>query len=403
MPDWAIFASLPLNPSSTDIQQLFYPSLQGTEERDRSQCRRCHFLTSLSHDKYYMVFMTVSQHPEWEFPDINHLLKTTKQEGKIMSIVMAHVGQWLNCDPVHVGERESNKPLLRHDLVPALTEKYGPAANQKSLELERQILIFVRSNIHEFTNYTIEHYLHTYPVTHQNTYVERFEHQVWRALLVIVYSVSGPHFKDKGLIQCNTEEPTQLDSRPTSTITQAICNFLSHIPEVSQNPALRARSAIDSLCAEIQPLVMSWAAQQCEHALSHPNKQWPPSTITLIETEQKKYQALAPQPPPLRQPDTPINKNSITILPPLQPSAPNDLPAATPLDCRQPPGLTSMSSGQPQSPEIASTPADQIQSPTTTSTPLHQIQSPSNRLPSLQGKPTSSFRARPHSMISQST
>ena len=42
---------------------------------------------------------------------------------------------------------------------------------------------------------------------------------------------------------------------------------------------------------------MTWAARQCEDALTDRGSQWPPATIQLVQAEQAKYQALAPTRP----------------------------------------------------------------------------------------------------------
>ena len=68
--------------------------------------------------------------PDLSFLDIYSLLKTTKQEEKVMSIVMSHIGQWLNCNPTKIAECDNNKPPLQNDLVPALQKRYNKKADE---------------------------------------------------------------------------------------------------------------------------------------------------------------------------------------------------------------------------------------------------------------------------------
>ncbi|KAF2474018.1 uncharacterized protein BDR25DRAFT_352496 [Lindgomyces ingoldianus] len=120
------------------------------------------------------------------FADVHSLLKTTKQEGKVMSIVMSHVCQWLNRDPARVGERDNNKPLLRKDFLPALREKCGDDAEKQSIKLQERLLGYVRDKMSDFTSPGMEHYLHEYPDNARDAYAKRFEHQAWRDMLILV-------------------------------------------------------------------------------------------------------------------------------------------------------------------------------------------------------------------------
>jgi hypothetical protein len=50
--------------------------------------------------------------PDLSFFDIYSLLKTTKQEGKVMSIIIFYISYWLNYNPIKVTECNNNKPPL---------------------------------------------------------------------------------------------------------------------------------------------------------------------------------------------------------------------------------------------------------------------------------------------------
>ncbi|KAF2463236.1 uncharacterized protein BDR25DRAFT_362954 [Lindgomyces ingoldianus] len=106
------------------------------------------------------LFLTAGNDVYDSFADVHSLLKTTKQEGKVMSIVMSYVCQWLNRDPARVSKRDNNKPLLRKDFLPALREKCGDDAEKQSIKLQERLLGYVRDKMSDFTSPGIEHYLH---------------------------------------------------------------------------------------------------------------------------------------------------------------------------------------------------------------------------------------------------
>jgi hypothetical protein len=298
--DWARLTRLRSDRCTTDVAELFYPGIQ-SEGNDRTvglaQLRVKDFFSTQDDDGYHRVYAAVLRCPEMRFPDIHAVLKTTKLEGKVMNTVLVHVVQWLNRYPTQVGDRDSNKPLLRYDLLPPLQALYGDKAEPKSLELERKVLAYVRDHTNDFINPSLEHYLQAYPDGHCDDYIERFKHESWRTVLTIVYDITGPHFQHEALIHFNTNNPSYLDSKPVSAIAQVLCHSLSRIPEVLRNPALQGKKAAEALCHEIHPLVMAWAAKQCEDALTDRGSEWPPATIQLVQAEQVKYQALAPARP----------------------------------------------------------------------------------------------------------
>lgn len=291
--DWGKLVRLPRSRTAQDVEKLFFPGWVKGIEADVSRLRVRDFFSTLDDADYDDVYGLVVTDSRLTFPNIDELLKVKKEHGKVMSAVMAHVGQWLNREPYRVADRSSNKPPLRQDLLPALEQRYGADADQQSRELQMQVLTFVRQRMHEFTHPTMEPYLNAYPHGHVDTYVERFEHECWRDLLVLVHGISGPHFQDRAMLRFNHDEPSQLGSRPASTITQTMCHLLERIPEISRNPALQGKEAINTLCASIHPLVMAWAAQHCEKALSVASEPWTEETTRLVKNDLARYQALA--------------------------------------------------------------------------------------------------------------
>jgi len=276
--DWAKLASLPPDRQQDDVQELFFPGSN----------RRRDFLANVDRPTYNEMLEYLIGAPQLKFPDVHALLKTTKQEGRTMSLIVSHVGQWLNRDPAKVGEREGNKPPLRNDFLPALREKYGDGAELQSVQLQQNVLAYTRQHMAEFTDPTIEHYLNEYPSAGVDVYGKRFEYAAWKGLIFTVYATVGPHFQSHAVSRFNVEEPT-MRTKPTSTIARAICNFLPRIPEVAGNPALKDEEAVEALFASIQPMVLDWAAKQCDTALA---KRWPRPTTELLKEELAKYRTL---------------------------------------------------------------------------------------------------------------
>jgi hypothetical protein len=302
-------ASLPHNRTTEDIQRLFYPESEGNTEMNIPELRRQDFFPTADNKVYEKLYEFTLSRPDLSFPNIHSLLKTTKQEGKVMSIVMSHVGQWLNRNPAKVAERDSNKPPLRNDLIPALQERHGEKADEQSLGLQNRVLEYVRDNIGEFTCPIMEHYLQEYPYGDGTAYTKRFEHESWKGVLIIVLDIAGPHLQHDVLLRYNTEDPKEICSKPASAIAQAVCKIIGRIPEVLQNPALNESKAMDDLRETIEPLIVRWVAKQCARALESPAEHWQPSTIKTIEAQHAKYVALVkedvPLPAPPNVPDNP--------------------------------------------------------------------------------------------------
>lgn len=302
-------ASLPHNRTPEDIQKLFYPESESNTEINIPELRRQGLFPTADDEVYKNLYKFVLLRPDLSFPDIHSLLKITKQEGKVMSTVMSHVGQWLNRNPTKVAERDNNKPPLRNDLVPALRERHGEKADEQSLELQNRVLEYVRDNIGEFTCPTVEHYLQEYPHGDGTAYTKRFEHEAWKGVLIIVLDIAGPHLQHNALLRYNAEDPRETCSKPASAIAQAVCKIIGRIPEVLQNPALNETDAMDDLRETIEPLIVRWVTRQCAKALESPAEHWQPSAIKMIEAQHAKYVALVEEDVPLpalpRLPDPP--------------------------------------------------------------------------------------------------
>ncbi|KAF2478399.1 uncharacterized protein BDR25DRAFT_338948 [Lindgomyces ingoldianus] len=129
--DWIKLASLPQVQKPADVQQLFYPNLDNN--KDVTLSRQQNLFITATNNVYDGRYQFVLSRPDLGFANVHSLLKTTKQEGKVMSIVIAHISRWLNRDPARVGERDK-------DVLPGLRERYGDVAEKQSIKLQEQVL-----------------------------------------------------------------------------------------------------------------------------------------------------------------------------------------------------------------------------------------------------------------------
>lgn len=283
---------LPAKYSREDVQGLFYPDLKSDAAPQPSSSRQQDFLTAISDNAYYTLYEFLSSEPGCCFFDIQALLRTTKQEGKLMSTVISHVGQWMNREPTKVVDRENNKPLLRKDLVAGLRKKYGEDAEDKSIALQQQLLDYLRGHSKEFTSTAIEHYLLEYPDTHNNKYAARFEYTGWQTLLLLVRDFAGPNLQHPCMVRFNSEDICKQTSLPlpSSTIAQITRDLICQMPEVAQNPALQSARAADRLCEKIEVVFAQWILEECAKVSEQS------SAVTVVEAERADPGALLDKP-----------------------------------------------------------------------------------------------------------
>jgi hypothetical protein len=194
--------------SVKEIQAIFYPDAPGEVLADletRGQAyRREKFLAAFEHATYHRMYKNILDNTDLQFPDIQTLFKNGRSHGKIMSQVMAHVGQWLNLRLMQISDRDNNKPQLWRDFLPAFREEHGNRSEELALHLQRQIFSVVHKRIDEFTDGTASAYLSNFPTDSQgDAYLERFMLPVWNDLLVRVYEIVGPRFQ-RSLAKFNT-------------------------------------------------------------------------------------------------------------------------------------------------------------------------------------------------------
>jgi hypothetical protein len=280
--EWNKLASLPRERRVHAVQELFYPGVECECEVEPhpSDTRRQDFFPDLGDDAYFTFYQSVLVEPARQFLDIQALLKTTKQEGKLMSIVMSHVSQWVNREPEKVVDRDNNKPALRKDLIPALRARYGDKADETSRVLEQRILNDVRTNANNFTSTTLEHYLHEYPGADGDAYGARFGHKVWRDVLSLVTSFAGPTLQHKYLAGLMLGDTCTIR---LPAIAQTARDLIYQIPEIANNPALQSTTAAEQLLAIMQPAIAQWIAKQRLDVPDRYREDGQPSTLRPAE------------------------------------------------------------------------------------------------------------------------
>lgn len=318
-PDWAKLAGLPDAYAQSEVLQLFYP-----KEGDEAIAsvpkgvqiglrRRKGFLQEASDEAYHKMFQRISGGPRLRFRDVQGLLRTTKDEGRIMMQVMMHVVAWLNPNPTVVTDRrENNKPLLREDLKPALRREpsnggtHGgtrevstedAAVESESIALERRVLDDVRDEMAFFKSPTAKTSLGVFPDDDEDGYGERFIDLPWKLVLFDVQDMLGPRFRPPWKNPVEEGSGTKADGRkPASSITRSIGALTRTIPEVAGNPALSSQEASQELCAAIDEAVVRWAARRCREALgagpADAGRVWSVDALRSIETTRSRYESL---------------------------------------------------------------------------------------------------------------
>ena len=233
------------------------------------------------------------------FFDIEGLLKTKKEDGQVMKQVMRHVVSWVNPQASEVLYRsESNKPLCREDLKPAL--RRGPRSSEMSGEdeedqveaesktLERLVLDSVVRDLDFFKSPATQAALGVFPSGgEEDSYAERFVEEPWEEILHYVQEVLGPRFRPAWRASPRTGV-TGERRRPCS-ITRSLGALALKIPEIACNPALSSQKASEELCQAIDEAVGKWAARRSAAALEDAGQTWGGAALKAIQEAQGRY------------------------------------------------------------------------------------------------------------------
>ncbi|RSL74742.1 hypothetical protein CEP53_000009 [Fusarium sp. AF-6] len=271
-----------------EVRRLFYP---GQPSDESNLTRRQGLLSELNDDAYTRVYRRIVDRPGLVFPDVQKLLKTTKEEGRIMMQVLTHVVAWLNPSPtVIIDKRQNNKPLIREDLKPAIWQiqaasqsrdgnnkneansetiwKEGQSTQLEtlSIQLEKVVLDVVRDHMRLFKSVAIKNSLSIFPDDDKDGYQERFANEPWKKVVDKVEEIIGPVFESS--LQPATFPTTRDDTdndQPMSKITREICARVLEIPNVARDPALQCPEAYQELSASINQAVLQWTRRWSHH------------------------------------------------------------------------------------------------------------------------------------------
>lgn len=231
--DWLALSMLSQPRFVRDVRHLFYPGTAEESGSDqavdaqRLRTRSPVFLAALEDHEYSRAYEEVLKMQTKEFVDIQSL-KNSKEEGRVMSLVMSHVGWWLNSSPAIVVAQEKNKPLLRKDFLPALEKRHGDEADKQSILLQRKIALFSRTRLKDLTDIVCEPLLNQLPDGKEG-YEKRFSHQVWKDLFDLVRSVTGPNFQGQSVARMYAQDVKSISPQPLHAVAEAMCSAASRV------------------------------------------------------------------------------------------------------------------------------------------------------------------------------
>ena len=146
--DWMTLARLSPTGTDSSVHDVFYPPVTksnrlGSHDDQQRHSRAPDFLTALTDDQYDRAYNYILQVERGDLVDIHSLLKSVKREGKVISSVLSHVVWWLNQNPTVPRDRDNNKPSLRLDFLPLLRERHAELADEVSVRLERDVILYM--------------------------------------------------------------------------------------------------------------------------------------------------------------------------------------------------------------------------------------------------------------------
>ena len=83
---------LPQPRRTKDVHQLFYTRSPLTPDQVNPACRTKNLFEGLVPSHYNSLCFFIMKELDLTFPDVARLLKTTKQEGKVISTILTHIG-----------------------------------------------------------------------------------------------------------------------------------------------------------------------------------------------------------------------------------------------------------------------------------------------------------------------
>jgi hypothetical protein len=288
--DWRKLAGLPAEYTAEDLQDLFYPDWEESEK----DSRREGFLTAFDDDQYSAFHDYLNGSSQYQFVNIEALLKITEKDGKCLSTVLTHIVHWVNLKPAKPAKNDNNKPLLREDLVPSLQKRYPTEADKQSIIVQREILDFVQSHINEFCAFKVKHFLTELPDKHDTSYVMRFQDTIWQELLCLVLELVGPGLQHPLMTRFNKHPPAAAKSKKKSSldVDQQVQGIITRIFTSTANPALRTEGAADNLRGRLKRQFAQWVVEVCDFGLADPGEDWKPSEVAMVKADRAQCEAL---------------------------------------------------------------------------------------------------------------
>lgn len=290
--DWAILSrSSDLNTTPAPIaDDIFYAHDGEQNQCDPTRSRTKGLFADVPDEVYTDIYRVIRTHPHLRFPDVPSFLKLKKSEGKLISTLMTHVGQWLHERPYAALDRTP----LRYDFIPSLRKRYGDNAATISIDLQHKIAVWVTTHIEDLTSTSLAHLVQELPASHSEkpeNYRNRFQYQTWSSILHLVYDVSGPHFQGTVMQYFNHHPPHHINSRQMSSLPSVVSHALSSLPEVSGNPVLKRQAALTDLTQQLQPTIAQWIIHQCSSALDE-SWRWPDHILARLREDIEHGQAM---------------------------------------------------------------------------------------------------------------
>lgn len=291
------------------VAELFYPKANGGAEYSEAEAlgvepgrpRRRHFLAGFGDSAYHEIYRRLCRDGLILFPDIEGLFRIKKEDGQVMKQVMRHVVSWVNPQPSEVSyQSESNKPLCREDLKPALRreirhsgmreEDRESQVEAESKTLERLVLDTVQRSMDFFKSPATQAALKLFPTgDEEDRYAERFEEEPWEEILHYVQEVLGPRFRPPWRVAPRMDVGG--GKMATSRITRSLGALASNIPEVAGNPALSSQEASEELCQVIDEAVGKWVARRCGAALEDARQTWSETALRTMKEAKGRHES----------------------------------------------------------------------------------------------------------------
>lgn len=155
---------------------------------------------------------------------------------------------------------ENNKPQLWRDFIPALTIEHDSGALRKLRKLQRELFASVEGQLDQLEGSLGGD-------ISDDTYLERFRSPAWRDILMTVRNAAGSQLQEN-LATFRLPDPKSALCKQEPALIKTLSFAVGCLPEVRDNPALRANGCVEELMRRISPIVIKWAAHNSQKGLT---------------------------------------------------------------------------------------------------------------------------------------